>query len=507
MNGDSYSARDGRRGREFASSRGDRDERRDRPRDRDRDRDRDRGDFDAYSSSRSHRDREREDRYSGHDEERPARDRRDDMGPARHEARRSPTPVVKREPTPDLTDVVSILERKRRMTQWDIKPPGYELVTAEQAKLSGMFPLPGAPRQQAMDPTKLQAFMNQPSGQVSSAGLKASNSRQSKRLIVNNLPPAVTEDALMSFFNLQLNGMNVIEATDPCVLCQFSNDRSFAVLEFKNAIDATVALALDGISMEADDAANGSSNPDMSGLIIRRPKDYVMQAVPDEMAHDPNTVSTHVPDTVHKLCISNIPAFLTEDQVIELLAAFGKPKALVLVKDRSTEESRGIAFAEYLEPTAANEAALNTLNGMDVGGQKLKVTKASSGSTQVANFDVGITAISGLASQMASETDKGRVVQLLNMVTLEELLDNEEYEEICDDVREECTKFGKVLELKAPRPTGGSRQSAGVGKIFVKFDSTESAHNALTALAGRKFADRTVVTTYFPEENFDVGAW
>lgn len=53
--------------------------------------------------------------------------------------------------------------------------------------------------------------------------------------------------------------------------------------------------------------------------------------------------------------------------------------------------------------------------------------------------------------------------------------------------------------MKVPRPIGGSRQSAGVGKIFVKFDTTESAKKALQALAGRKFADRTVVTTYFPE--------
>lgn len=77
-----------------------------------------------------------------------------------------------------------------------------------------------------------------------------------------------------------------------------------------------------------------------------------------------------------------------------------------------------------------------------------------------------------------------------------------------------------------PRPSGGSRQSAGVGKIYVKFDSKDSATKALTALAGRKFADRTVVATFFPEvrfpifspdsamictnsyqENFDVGAW
>jgi hypothetical protein len=56
--------------------------------------------------------------------------------------------------------------------------------------------------------------------------------------------------------------------------------------------------------------------------------------------------------------------------------------------------------------------------------------------------------------------------------------------------------------MKIPRPTGGSRQSSGVGKIFVKFDGPESAGKALRALAGRKFADRTVVTTYFPEVGF-----
>ena len=71
--------------------------------------------------------------------------------------------------------------------------------------------------------------------------------------------------------------------------------------------------------------------------------------------------------------------------------------------------------------------------------------------------------------------------------------------EICDDVRDECSKYGQIVELKIPRPSGGSRQSPGVGKIFVKFDTVESTTNALKALAGRKFSDRTVVTTYFSE--------
>lgn len=97
--------------------------------------------------------------------------------------------------------------------------------------------------------------------------------------------------------------------------------------------------------------------------------------------------------------------------------------------------------------------------------------------------------------------------------------------EICEDVKEECEKYGEVLDMKVPRPSGGSRQSNGVGKIFVKYDHPESARRALQALAGRKFADRTVVTTYFPEvrshsayctfqenlifeqESFEVNAW
>lgn len=242
-----------------------------------------------------------------------------------------------------MTDVVSILERKRRLTQWDIKPPGYENVTAEQAKLSGMFPLPGAPRTQPMDPSKLQAFMSQPSGSVTNAALKPSNSRQAKRLVVHNLPPTVTDETLVSFFNLQLNGLNVIEGSDPCISAQISKDRSFALLEFKAPTDATVALALDGITMEDNDhmvSGNGASNGDTKGLAITRPKDYIVPAVTDETPYEPGIISNVVVDTQNKISISNIPLYLTDEQVTELLVSFGELKAFVLVKDSSTEESR-----------------------------------------------------------------------------------------------------------------------------------------------------------------------
>lgn len=227
------------------------------------------------------------------------------------------------------------------MTQWDIKPPGYENVTAEQAKLSGMFPLPGAPRQQPMDPSKLQAFMNQPGGAVNSSALKPSNSRQSKRLLVYNVPSSATEESIIGFFNLQLNGLNVVESTDPCVLCQLSRDHSFALIELRHASEATVALALDGISMEPDDAMDdGVANGGEHGLKIQRPKDYIVPAVVDDTPYEPGVVSKVVIDTPNKISVANIPPYLTEEQVMELLVSFGELRAFVLVKDSGTEESR-----------------------------------------------------------------------------------------------------------------------------------------------------------------------
>jgi splicing factor U2AF subunit len=51
-------------------------------------------------------------------------------------------------------------------------------------------------------------------------------------------------------------------------------------------------------------------------------------------------VSSVVVDTQNKLCIANMPPYLSEEQVTELLVSFGELKAFVLVRDRHTEESR-----------------------------------------------------------------------------------------------------------------------------------------------------------------------
>src|SRR6202008_2386469 len=107
--------------------------------------------------------------------------------------------------------------------------------------------------------------------------------------------------------------------------------------------------------------------------------------------------------------------------------------------------------------------AVEGLNGMELGDKHLKVQRASIGLTQVSGLEMGVNAMSMLAGTTSQGLEEGRVLQLLNMVTAEELIDNDDYEgeplavngvqelkwsanlrlEICEDVREECEKYGK----------------------------------------------------------------
>lgn len=68
------------------------------------------------------------------------------------------------------------------------------------------------------------------------------------------------------------------------------------------------------------------------------------------------------------------------------------------------------------------------LNGMEIGDKHLTVQRASIGLTQVASLEMSVNAMSMLASTTSAGLEDGRVLQLLNMVTAEELIDNDDYE-------------------------------------------------------------------------------
>ena len=65
---------------------------------------------------------------------------------------------------------------------------------------------------------------------------------------------------------------------------------------------------------------------------------------------------------------------------------------------------------------------------MELGDKHLKVQRASIGFAQASGLEMGVNAMSMLAGTTSDNLEEGRVLQLLNMVTPEELIDNEDYE-------------------------------------------------------------------------------
>ncbi|XP_033756528.1 splicing factor U2AF 50 kDa subunit-like isoform X1 [Pecten maximus] len=373
-----------------------------------------------------------------------------------------------------------IRRRKKPYKYWDVPPAGFEHMTPMQYKSmqgssNGQIPQTITVPNVALTNTT-----------VPFAG--SAISRQARRLYVGNIPFGVTEEAMMDFFNHQMKMTGLAQADgSPVIAVQINLDKNFAFLEFRSVDETTQAMAFDGINFQGQ------------SLKIRRPRDY--QPLPGmaetPTVNVPGVVSTVVQDSPHKIFIGGLPNYLNEDQVKELLTSFGPLKAFNLVKDSATGLSKGYAFCEYVDVTITDQACAG-LNGMQLGDKKLIVQRASVGAknaqapVQLQIPGLNMTQGSGPATE---------VLCLMNMVAPEELEDEEEYEDILEDVKEECGKYGIVRSIEIPRPIKGV-EVPGCGKIFVEFNSIIDCQKAQQALTGRKFSNRVVVTSYFDPDQY-----
>ena len=106
-----------------------------------------------------------------------------------------------------------------------------------------------------------------------------------------------------------------------------------------------------------------------------------------------------------------------------------------------------MAFCEYLDP-ATTEIAVDGLNGMELGDKHLRVRRASVGVQQASGLDMSVNVMSMLAGTTSQELQGGRVLQLLNMVTPEELMDNDDY-----DGKASTVRFPRLKPLFRESPT------------------------------------------------------
>jgi len=105
------------------------------------------------------------------------------------------------------------------------------------------------------------------------------------------------------------------------------------------------------------------------------------------------------------------------------------------------------------------------------------------------------------------------IVQLINIVSPEELTNDNDFEEILEDIREECRKYGNIVSMYIPRPPRRERDADGnflpirepwwgIGRVFIEYKKPEEAFKAQQDLGGRRFAGHTVVSGFFPEDRY-----
>ncbi|KAG1655301.1 hypothetical protein FOA52_007958 [Chlamydomonas sp. UWO 241] len=215
---------------------------------------------------------------------------------------------------------------------------------------------------------------------------------------------------------------------------------------------------------------------------------------------------------------------------------FGAIRTFELVKDRETGTSKGYGFVVYADP-GVTDAAIAGLNGLKMGDRSLTVRRAGDGPPPEGAGTAGLSfaevpssaammaaaamaAIPGLSFGPGAGGDHGmglpappplsgasRVVVLTDAVTLEEISDVEEYDDILEDMREECARHGAVSKILIPRPVDGNAVPVGLAKVIIEFADMSGSIKAKNAMHGRRFAGRTVTATFLNEDAFYAGQY
>lgn len=72
--------------------------------------------------------------------------------------------------------------------------------------------------------------------------------------------------------------------------------------------------------------------------------------------------------------VGNLPYSTDRDELREIFAAYGEVTASRIVNDRETGRSKGFGFVEMADDAA--KAAIEALNGTEIGGRKVVVNEA-----------------------------------------------------------------------------------------------------------------------------------
>ncbi|KAI8922799.1 hypothetical protein BC831DRAFT_437458 [Entophlyctis helioformis] len=222
----------------------------------------------------------------------------------------------------------------------------------------------------------------------------------------------------------------------------------------------------------------------------------------------------------NKLFVGSLSYSLTSDELRAAFEPFGALDHCSIQMDPRTGRSKGSGYVHFKNPEDARRA-VEKLNGFNLMGRTIRVSHitekpaAAAGrpeygaaSSSAINLDDGD--MEGVSMSSLSRADlmaklarrdqpaqpvapvapkvvlpamETRCVLLKNMFDPSEETEPGWAKEIEEDVRDECTKFGKIVHVAVDADSAGH--------VYLKFAALESAQQAIKTLHGRFFAGKT----------------
>ena len=207
--------------------------------------------------------------------------------------------------------------------------------------------------------------------------------------------------------------------------------------------------------------------------------------------------------------VSNFPIGLDEEQMRELVTTFGPLNAFNCISNAAGASTKTAVF-EYTTVTAADDAVtglpLLALGSGRLSVQRVPVATARLLLTRNSSSSSAAAASSSAPpmpdeSELLGQVEPSAVLRLSNLTTAEDLLEDDLFSDLHDDIQDLCNKTGCVRSIVVPR---GSAFSGNVlGQVYVQFANTDGAAKTKAAVHNKCFLEgRPAKAFFFPEELF-----
>jgi RNA recognition motif-containing protein len=359
--------------------------------------------------------------------------------------------------------------------------------------------------------------------QAQAVAVSQQQDKINRELFVGNTPPGTSEILILHFVNAAMRRVGLCLLHETPVLNSRVNNK-FAFIELSTADMASRALNLNGI-------------PFLNAYLkISRPSKYIGPIVPSQTwqqltgqvngTNADNVMALIDPEQEkikRELFIGNTTPEMTEAMLREFLGNAIQQVGLAIAGPgnpiTACRVSGKFAFIELRTPEEA-AAALN-LNNIPYLGTALRVGRPSkytgppdqhgnwedilakymSGELQLPSTDPQQQQQQQMHQQQQQQQQQyvspTCVVEIQHMLTSDDLQNNDEYNDIVDDTKEECSQFGQLVSVIIPR-----LNQPGATKVYLEYTTSNDAANAISKLQGRTFDGRLVQAQFFNEQKF-----